>query len=502
MKRSAGILLPISSLPSPYGIGCLDSEAFRFVDFLSDAGQSDWQILPLHPTGYGNSPYQAYSSFAGDPLYIDLQALIERGWLSQEDCDNAGLSHSPDRVDYTALRERRDPLLHKAFENAQKAPCKERNELVSASPWLEDYALFTALKEAHGGMPWYQWEEGLRRRNPEALDKARRELSERIRFQIFLQTCFFEEWHRLKAYANEKGIRIIGDIPIYVAHDSADVWCHPELFMLDEDLNPTAVAGCPPDGFSPDGQRWGNPLYHWKIHADTGYAWWIRRLDHAFRLYDVVRIDHFRGFDEYYAIPASSPTARDGRWEKGPGMELFRAVKALLGEKDVIVEDLGFVTDSVRQLVAESGFPNMKVIQFGFDARDTSGGGEHLPHNYPQNCVAYTGTHDNQTLAAWLSEISDEEREEVQGYLCDLFTPKHLLPRSLIALLFRSAASRCIIPMQDWLGLGDEARINTPATADGNWEWRMSAGSASASLAKEIAYMTRRFGRYPDEERK
>lgn len=505
MKRSSGILLPISSLPSPYGIGCLDCEAFRFVDFLSDAMQSYWQILPLHPTGYGNSPYQADSSFAGDPLYIDLGSLVEHGWLTREDCADAGGAHSPERVDYTALRKRRYPLLQKAFENAQKSPEWGEDTLsavLAASPWLEDYALFSALKEAHGGLPWYAWEEDLRRRKPEALDKAKRELSEQIQFRIFLQSCFFEQWQRLKNYANQKGIRIIGDIPIYVSHDSADVWMHPELFLLDASLNPTAVAGCPPDGFSPDGQRWGNPLYHWKVHADTGYAWWIRRLDHAFHLFDVVRIDHFRGFDEYYAIPATSPTAREGHWEKGPGMEFFRAVKAFLGEKDVIVEDLGFVTNSVRQLVIDSGFPNMKVIQFGFDARDTSGGGEHLPHNYPENCVAYTGTHDNQTLAAWLSEITDEEREEVQGYLGDRFTPKHLLSRSLIALLFRSAASLCIIPIQDWLGLGKEARINTPGAVEGNWEWRMGAGSASPSLAKEISYMTRRFGRASGEERK
>ncbi len=502
MKRSSGILLPVSSLPSPYGIGCFDSEAMRFVDFLYDAGQRYWQILPLAPTGYGNSPYQAYSSFAGDPLYIDLEVLIERGWLTREACDSAGVSASPHRVDYARLRERRYPLLRKAFENASKTPSVACGESTPPSPWLLDYALFMALKDAHGGAPWYTWEEGLRKRSPEALDKARQELAEDIQFHVFLQNCFFDQWYHLKSYANQKGVRIIGDIPIYVAHDSADVWTHPDLFLLDEALNPTAVAGCPPDGFSPDGQRWGNPLYDWKVHADTGYAWWIRRLDHAFRLFDVVRIDHFRGFDEYYVIPAASPTARDGHWEKGPGMALFHAVKAMLGEKDIIVEDLGFVTDSVRQLVADSGFPNMKVLQFGFDARDTSGGSDHLPHNYPENCVAYTGTHDNPTLAAWLSVITEAEREAIQGYLCDRFTPRHLLPRSLISLLLRSEALLCIVPLQDWLGLGNEARINTPGTSNGNWEWRMCAGSASASLAKEICYMTQRFGRCPIEERK
>ena len=495
MKPSAGILLPIFSLPSPYGIGCFDSEAYRFVDFLSEAGQSYWQILPLGPTGYGDSPYQSFSTFAGNPYFIDLEDFIGRGWLTRDECNQADLQASPHRVDYHRQYTCRYPLLRRAFERSRKESDPGLENFKNQSPRLSDDALFMALKEAHGGAAWYEWEEVLRHRHPEALEKAYTEHREAVDFHMFLQYHFHRQWHALKAYANEKGIRIIGDIPIYVAYDSADVWTHPELFQLDQDNHPLAVAGCPPDGFSPDGQLWGNPLYNWKVHADTGFAWWIKRLAHCFSLYDVVRIDHFRGFDEYFSIPYGDISARNGHWEKGPGMALFEAVRNLLGEKPVIAEDLGFMTDSVRELVKDSGFPGMRVLQFAFDARDVGGEGEHLPHNYPENCVAYTGTHDNQTLTSWFSTISEDERQQVRGYLCDRCTPPHLLPRSLIALLLRSRARLCIIPMQDWLGLGDESRINTPASGENNWQWRMSAGSAGESLAREIKFMTRIYGR-------
>ncbi len=495
MKRSSGILLPIFSLPSPYGIGCFDSEAYRFVDFLAEAGQSYWQILPLGPTSYGDSPYQSFSTFAGNPYYIDLGDFIGRGWLTSEACNEANLQGSPHRVDYDRQYSRRYPLLRRAFEQSRDEPVPELDRFKNESPWLSDYALFMALKDAHGGAPWYEWDEPLRHRHPSALEKARADLQDGIAFHVFLQYHFHRQWYALKAYATEKGIRIIGDIPIYVAYDSADVWTHPELFQLDDAKRPRAVAGCPPDGFSPDGQLWGNPLYDWKVHADTGFAWWIKRLAHCFSLFDVVRIDHFRGFDEYFSIPYGDKTAHNGHWERGPGMALFQAVRDLLGEKAVIAEDLGFMTDSVRQLVKDSGFPGMKVLQFAFDARDSGSESEHLPHSYEENCVAYTGTHDNQTLASWLTTITEEERDRVRGYLCDRCTPPHLLPRSLIALLLRSPARLCVIPMPDWLGLGDESRINTPASAEGNWQWRMSAGSAGGSLAREIKFMTSIYGR-------
>lgn len=497
MKRSSGILLPLSSLPSPYGIGCFDSEAYRFIDFLSHAGQSYWQILPLGPTSYGDSPYQSYATFAGSPLYIDLEDFIGRGWLTQEECNEAGLQASPHRVDYDLQYDRRYPLLRRAFEASRESPEADHDldRFENENPWLSDYALFMALKDAHGGAAWFEWEEDIRHGHPTALEKARIELSELIAFHVFLQYHFYRQWHALKEYAHKKGIRIIGDIPIYVAYDSADVWAHPELFQLDGDKRPVAVAGCPPDGFSPDGQLWGNPLYDWPTHAATGYSWWLKRLDHAFQLYDVVRIDHFRGFDEYFAIPHGQTTAHGGWWEKGPGMDLFRAVDESLGRREIIVEDLGFMTDSVRQLVSDSGFPNMKVLQFAFDARDTSGGNEYLPHRYEKNCVAYTGTHDNQTLASWLKTITEDELAQARGYLCDHFTPLHLIPRSLIALLMRSSAELVIIPIQDWLGLGDEARINTPSTVGDNWRWRISAGSANDALAREIRFMTEIYGR-------
>lgn len=495
MKRSSGILLPVSSLPSPYGIGCFDSEAYRFVDFLEKSGQAYWQILPLGPTGFGDSPYQSYATFAGNPYFIDLEDFIRRGLLSREACNEADLQASPQRVDYERQYRHRYPLLRQAFDASRSQEDPELERFQNDSPWLADYCLFMALKEAHHGAAWYEWEDGIRHRQPEVLERARAELSETIAFHRFLQYHFYRQWMALKAYANGKGIRIVGDVPIYVAYDSVDVWCHPELFQLDEHKHPIAVAGCPPDGFSPDGQLWGNPLYHWPTHAATGYSWWIKRLDHSLRLYDAIRIDHFRGFDQYFAIPYGSPNAHGGHWEQGPGMALFHTVRSTLRETEIIVEDLGFITDSVRQLVRDSGFPNMKVLQFGFDARDEGGANEHLPHLYGENCVAYTGTHDNQPLASWLVTITEAEQEQVRGYLCDRFTPQHLIPKSLIALIMRSPARLCMIPFQDWLGLGDESRINTPSTVGSNWQWRMPAGSAGESLAREIRHMTKRFGR-------
>ena len=479
MKRSAGILLPISSLPSKYGIGCFDKAAYAFVDFLKDAGQTCWQILPLGQTSYGDSPYQSFSTFAGNPYFISLDALCDEQLLKKEECEAAALPDT-DCIDYSRLYETRYSLLRKAYSRMENDNAV--SEFTASQPWLEDYALFMALKDHFGGVSWDNWTEDIRLRKEEALKHWKERLAKEIGFYQFLQYQFFRQWNNLKAYANANGIRIIGDIPIYVAFDSADAWANPELFQLDEMGLPKAVAGCPPDGFAADGQLWGNPLYDWEYHKGTGFKWWIERLRQCFAMYDVVRIDHFRGFDEYYAIPYGDKTAKNGHWEQGPGMELFHAVEAALGKREVIAEDLGFMTDSVRQLVKDSGFPNMKVLEFAFDSRDTGSRNDYLPHNYNENCVAYTGTHDNQTITAWFQTITDEERSMAREYLCDEFTPDKKLHKVFISLIMRSRAKLCIIPMQDWLGLDDKSRINVPSTVGTNWKWRLLPTDLSDTL--------------------
>ena len=496
MNRTAGILLPISSLPSKYGIGCFSKSAYDFVDWLRQAGQTYWQILPLCPTSYGDSPYQSFSTFAGNPYFISLEALIEEGVLTEAECAAADFGKKPGRVDYEKLYHARYPLLRKAYERsgvsqdpAYRAFLEENRE------WLPDYALFMAVKDRFGGAPWTEWAEDIRLRWGNALDYYRRELYFDVEFHQYMQFKFFQQWRDLKDYANRRGVRIIGDIPIYVAMDSADAWARPELFQLDGENLPTAVAGCPPDGFSATGQLWGNPLYRWDYHRETGYAWWISRLRHCFQLYDVTRIDHFRGFDEYYSVPYGNDTAIGGHWEQGPGVELFRRVEEALGWHEVIAEDLGYVTDSVRRLVRESGFPGMKVLEFAFDSRDTGSANDYLPHNYPENSVAYTGTHDNETLTGWLHSITPEEREAVRAYLCDSRTPQKELYRPLIALVMRSGAKACVIPMQDYLGLDNRCRMNKPSTVGTNWLWRLEEGDLTPELQEEIRRTAERYGR-------
>ncbi len=492
MKRSAGILLPISSLPSKYGIGCFDKAAYAFVDFLKDAGQTCWQILPLGQTSYGDSPYQSFSTFAGNPYFISLDALCDEQLLTKEECEAAALPDT-DCIDYSRLYEIRYSLLRKAYNLMENDNAVL--EFSASQPWLEDYALFMALKDHFGGVSWDNWTEDIRLRKEDALKHWKERLAKEIGFYQFLQYQFFRQWNNLKAYANANGIRIIGDIPIYVAFDSADAWANPELFQLDEMGLPKAVAGCPPDGFAADGQLWGNPLYDWEYHKETGFKWWIERLRQCFEMYDVVRIDHFRGFDEYYAIPYGDKTAKNGHWEQGPGMDLFHAVEAALGKREVIAEDLGFMTDSVRQLVKDSGFPNMKVLEFAFDSRDTGSRNDYLPHNYNENCVAYTGTHDNQTISSWFQTITDEERSMAREYLCDEFTPDEKLHRAFISLIMRSRAKLCIIPMQDWLGLDDKSRINVPSTVGTNWKWRLLPTDLPDTLKEEICKTTQIYGR-------
>ena len=496
IQRECGVLLPISSLPSKYGIGCFSKSAYEFVDQLKAAGQGCWQILPLGPTSYGDSPYQSFSTFAGNPYFISLEDLIEEGVLTKKECDAVDFGSRADDVDYEKIYKGRYKLLRKAYERSDisKNPEFVRFQQEQAH-WLGDYALFMAVKDRFGGIPWTEWAEDIRLRWNNALDYYRRELYFEIEFQEYMQFKFYEQWAKLKAYANKKGIRIIGDIPIYVAMDSADTWANPGLFKLDENNEPTQVAGCPPDGFSATGQLWGNPLYRWDVHRNTGFEWWMKRLAHCFNMYDVVRIDHFRGFDEYYAIPYGDKTAERGWWEKGPGMDLFRTVSQRLGQKDIIAEDLGFMTDSVKRLVEESGYPNMKVIEFAFDARDTGNASDYLPHNYTNNCVVYTGTHDNETLLGWYSDITPEERHMVREYLWNFHDDEKGICRNMIRLVMGSVAGRCIIPIQDYLQLDNSARINQPSTLGTNWKWRLKEGQFSKELQKEMLTLATRFGR-------
>lgn len=487
-KRKCGVLLPVSSLPSKYGIGCFDKKAYEFVDALKEAGQSYWQILPLGPTSYGDSPYQSFSTFAGNPYFISLEALIEEGVLTKKECDKVDFGTDATSVDYAKLYEGRMQLLRKAYERSNIYMDPEfRRFQEEEAWWLKDYALFMAVKKRFGGIPWSEWAEDIRLRWQNALDYYREEMYFEIEFQEYMQFKFRQQWMALKSYANEKGIQIIGDIPIYVAMDSADTWANPWLFKLDEKNCPTQVAGCPPDGFSATGQLWGNPLYNWEVHRNSGYEWWIKRISNCFRLYDVVRIDHFRGFDEYYSIPFGDQTAERGHWEKGPGMDLFNTVKEKLGDVDVIAEDLGYLTESVIEMVKESGYPGMKVLQFAFDSREES---DYLPHNYERNCVVYTGTHDNDTILGWYYVMSEEDREFSKEYMGNAKSTDEELPWDFIRMSMESVANLAVTPMQEFLGLGTEARINYPSTLGNNWKWRLLPGQFTPELAKRIHRLT------------
>lgn len=489
--RESGVLLPIFSLPSKYGIGCFSKEAYRFVDQLKRAGQKKWQILPLGPTGYGDSPYQSFSTFAGNPYFIDLETLIQEGLLTEEECDAADFGDKKDEVDYEKLYFNRFDLLRKAYSrfNPDESYWQFLNE---NGDWLPDYCLYMAIKARQGGVSWIEWEDGYRNRVPEYIQKAKEELREEIEFYQFQQYKFDCQWKKLHAYANENGIEIIGDVPIYVAFDSADTWANPELFQFDEENLPKAVAGCPPDAFSATGQLWGNPLYDWGHHKKTGYAWWLKRIAYCFRLYDVVRIDHFRGFDEYYAIPYGDKTAEHGHWEPGPGMDLFNKINEELGELKIIAEDLGFLTDSVLKLLKDSGYPGMKVIQFAFDSRDSD---NYLPHSYPNNCVVYTGTHDNTTTRAWFHEARKECRDFAKEYLRKPALDEDTLAWDFIAMAMGSVADLCVIPLQDYLCLDGRARINMPSTLGGNWVWRMDEDAVTEELVEQIRRMTKLYGR-------
>lgn len=486
----------ITSLPSPHGVGTMGAEARRFIDFLQAAGQRWWQILPICPTGYGDSPYQSFSTFAGNPYLIDLEDLAAEGLLEREEYARLKWGDDPLAVDYGALHRQRFPVLRRACDRMRADPPAEFPVFCNQNAfWLEDYALFMALKEVHHGLPWTEWAPSLRDRNSLALARARQSLAQDVIFWKCVQFLFFRQWRALKAYANRKNVGFIGDLPIYVSGDSVDVWAHPEQFQLDEDHRPIEVAGCPPDGFSADGQLWGNPLFDWDFMESNGYQWWIRRIDYQCGIYDVLRIDHFRGFDSYYAIPYGESTAQNGRWRQGPGLRLFQAVEEALGPRPIIAEDLGFLTPSVHRLRDDTGFPGMKVLQFAFDSRDGSGA-VYLPHSYPRNCVAYVGTHDNDTALGWLENAAPEDVAYAREYL-------HLDMDEgawgLLRAVWSSVANTAIVQMQDVLGLGSESRMNTPSTVGNNWRWRAAPGFDSPELAGRLRRETELYGRLSRE---
>lgn len=492
--RYNGILMPISSLPGKYGIGTFGKEAYKFADRLKEAGQKYWQILPLGQTGAGDSPYQSYSTFAGNPYFIDLDMLVDEGLIKEEELEQFDFVGHPNYVDYDKIFASRYKALKIAYERWNQEYDGAYWEFIKANKfWLDDYALYMAIKGAHEGKSFTEWPAAVRNRDEDKLLYYRNTFAEDIDFYMFQQYYFMKQWKKLKKYVNSLGIEIVGDIPIYVAFDSADTWSDPKLFQFDEDGFPKSVAGCPPDAFSATGQLWGNPLYDWDYHEQTGYEWWIRRMAHCMKLYDVVRVDHFRGFDSYYAIPYGDEDATRGEWEEGPGMKLFDALKSTLGDMQIIAEDLGYLTDSVRKLVKDSGYPGMRVLQFAFDHVTPS---SYLPHNYDENCVVYTGTHDNNTLLGWLKEISKEDKEYAKEYMgISSVEDDKEIAEAIIRLSMASVAKICIVPIQEFLGLSEEARINKPSTMGDNWKWRMSEGAFTEEIALKIKRMTWLYGR-------
>ena len=484
----------ISSLPSPYGIGTFGRQAYEFIDFLATAGQKLWQVLPLGPTSYGDSPYQSFSSVAGNPYFIDPDLLVETGLLLPDEPKEFDWGSDPQKVDYGAVYRSRFALLRKAYDRFLFS--EENRQALDVfiwenASWLPDYALFMAIKNEQGGASWIQWPDDLRMRREDALSEARIRLFDQIRFYEYQQFEFQRQWISLKRYANDSGISIIGDIPIYVPLDSVDVWASPHQFQLDEDRKPTGVAGVPPDYFTADGQLWGNPLYNWEIMKQDGYAWWMNRLYHASRLYDVIRIDHFRGISSYWCVPPHEETARNGRWVPGPGMDFIRAIQSAFPDLFIIAEDLGFLTEDVLNLVRQSGFPGMKILQFAFDTREPS---NYLPHTYPNNCICYTGTHDNTTVAAWFEEADPANVDMAVRYLG--LNQEEGYCWGMIRGGMGSVADLFLCQMQDLLGLGVESRMNTPGLlGSGNWQWRMLPGCLTEELAAKLLEMTRIYGR-------
>ena len=490
-KRSSGILMHISSLAGEYGIGDFGKEAYKFVDFLEEANQKNWQILPLGPTGFGDSPYQSFSAFAGNPYFIDLDEFIGLGYLEKEDIEGFDLGKSDLRVNYGLLYKNKFSLLKLAYNNSKE----ELGEILlkffhENIHWVREYALFMSIKSFHNHHSWFNWDDEYKIFDSAKVLEFEKNNEDEIFFWIFTQYFFFKQWMELKTYANKKDIKIIGDIPIYVSEDSSDIWRNPQLFKLDENYIPKFVSGCPPDDFSHRGQLWGNPVYDWEEMKDEDYKWWIERIDYSFKLFDQVRIDHFRGFESYWEIPYGAEDAVSGKWEKGPGMDLFLMIKEKLGDLDIIVEDLGFNTEEVKELVKDAGFPNMKILQFAFNQYEES---EYLPHNIGKNTVVYTGTHDNPTLKGWIENISKEEFKYMVKYLNLNFNDG--TNWGIIRGAWASNANLSIAPLQDFLELGNGARMNTPSTMGGNWSWRVEKKDLRPELAEKIKEMTKLYWR-------
>lgn len=490
MKRASGIIMPVFSLPGKYGIGTFGKEAYDFIDFLSDAGQKYWQVLPMGPTDCGNSPYSSLSVFAGNPNFIDLEQLIEEGAVDRKEVEM--IDWGSGDVDYDKVIPGKKKILKSAYLKAYNSVKEEVSDFAENNiSWIYDYALYMALKEHFDGLPWYEWEEDIRLREQEAVEKYRSELKDSINYHIYVQYLFFKQWDKLKKYAEDKDVKFIGDIPIYAAMDSADVWASPENFQLDKKNMPVDVAGVPPDYFSEEGQLWGNPLYDWLAMKNDGYGWWIRRIGAAERLYDVIRIDHFRGLESYWAVPATEKTAINGEWRKGPGLDFIERINGWFCGIEIIAEDLGILTDDVRELLKNSRFPGMKVLQFAFD---DSGNSDYLPHKYDKNCVCYGGTHDNATIKEWLETGDKKEIEFAREYLG--INKKDNFNFGIIRGGMASVADTFITQMQDYLELGKEARTNIPGIAFGNWKWKMEEGAATKQLAEKILKMTKLYGRY------
>lgn len=483
----------ISSLPGDTGIGTLGAEAYKFVDFLKASGQTYWQVLPLCPTGYGNSPYQSFSTFAGNPYFIDFDLLVSDGLLVKSDYSKIDWGKDEEKIDFRKVGNNRLSVLEKAycrfdFGNRDYISFCEKNDF-----WLDDFSLYISLKNSFDGMPWNKWPVDLKTRKTEALEKAAKKLKKETEFQKFIQFLFFRQWNNLKKYANENGIFIIGDIPIYVAADSADVWANPKNFLLDKDCNPTEVAGCPPDAFSADGQLWGNPLYDWDYMKNDGYSWWKQRIKHQYSLCDVVRIDHFRGFESYYCIPTDAKSAKTGEWKKGPAIEFFREIENDLGKMRIIAEDLGFLTPAVKRMLKQSKYPGMKVLQFAFDTDEEN---DYLLHNFAKNSVAYVGTHDNDTAVGFMTKTAPRKtRKRAKEYL--RLTRKEGYNWGMMKAVWSSNSDTAIVTMQDILGLGNDARMNYPSTVSGNWQWRAKPNYLSEELSKKVRYYTELYKRVP-----
>lgn len=480
--RSSGVLMHISSLPSSYGIGTMGDEARQFVDFLAAAGQQYWQMLPICPTGYGDSPYQSFSAFAGNPYFIDLDYLRYADLLTIEEIQACDWGDDPAQVDYAKVYEGRKVILHKAYERFLKDIPEEYEEFCEKeSYWLDDYALFMAIKADNDNKCWKEWPDGLKFRRAKALTKAKKDLKHEIGYYKAVQFWFSCHWNALKEHAHKREIQLIGDLPIYVSGDSADVWANPKQFYLDKNLEFIDVAGCPPDAFSEDGQLWGNPLFRWNVMKKDGFTWWVNRIKRMSELFDVVRIDHFRGFAGYYAIPGKDKTAKNGEWRKGPGIDLFNALKENLGNIPIVVEDLGILTPDVFQLLEDTGYPGMKVLQFAFDSKTDSA---YLPHNHIKKSIAYTGTHDNDTILGWVEHSPKTTVEYATEYLG--LNKEEGYHWGMMKAAWASVCDMAIVTMQDLLGLDGSARMNTPATSQGNWKWRMLPGANDRTLADKM----------------